>query len=273
VAVTIYDDSGGVPLITYQVARLGTQTISGTTPAIYSWPFGARTLTKGGTYWAVFSLTTAGFATVNFYGNTSYLSMNDRVRAAKMAGGTWDITDLLNVASELWCHLSGTYDNEGNALMEPDQPVGVPGSGGALTRTAITASFDGLEVVLEPTQSVYVHRNTVFVTGATAGALYHLQGTVSADTTGDTITPDIWLKLTATLEIDCGADITTGTRKVTKSEDGISYPLAGVVTFSNLSEWLPFPTGTTVLTWDDNGLTTASGGQADWVLEYRSRKV
>jgi len=262
----IVKDNGGLPDVTANGILVGLQ--GDFSPAITSTTgeFVKAILQKGqffraGTYWLLLWQLTTAAPTIQLRGASSY----QQSQAMNWVSPTWT-----SVFKTPWYYLLSDYDSEGRAIIYDDQPVVDISTG---NRTAITASFDKPRITLEPTQSVYVHRNTAFVTGATAGALYHLQGTLTNTTSGDTAIPDVWLELTSTLEIDCGADLTTGTRKVTKSEEGLTYPLTGVVTFSNLPEWLPMSPGVNAFEWEDLGLTTASAGQADLAMTHHGRKV
>lgn len=263
VTCTIVKDTSGLPDVTMagRVSSLGTKNINGTTPTLYYWPFGPRTLNKTGTYWAIFLLDTAGFASVNVYGANSFLSINQRIRLAKEVGAVWAATDLITPELAPWFEIFGTYDASGNALLEPDMPVGVPAALGGFTRTATTASFDKTELILSTTQSIYVHRLSAFVTGATAGNMHHLKGTIASTTTGESGVLDVWVRPNGIVTIDCDA------RTIVKTEDTIDTPIGSAFSGS----FITLVPGDNTVTYQDVSLK--SPGQIDVQTLFRSRKA
>jgi len=262
----VWEDSSNAPSTTTKVWQYGEYggviPVSGTTPTFYKIPITPRgAVFKPGRYWVVLNTTAA--VQVNVYKTASAHQASALLVYTDTANGYIGYGD-----DSPWMYVVSDYSRDYTAPINSDQPVVVENTG---TRSGVTASFDGVEIVLEPSQTVYVHRNTAFVTGTTTGAIYHLHGTIANTTTGDIATPDVWLKLSSTVEIDCGSDLVTGTRKVTKIEDGIAYPLAGCVDFSNAAEWLPMPPGTNNIAYEDDGLV--GGGQIDWSVSYRPRKI
>lgn len=136
--------------------------------------------------------------------------------------------------------VEGTYDTSGNAVIQNDQPLVKDTDG---TRVGITASFDKTAIIIEPSQSIYVHR-----VGAFGTTLEHISGVLTNTTTGDSITYDAWLFPNSTLAVNCDE------RTVTKNEAAVAYPVSKCVTFSDTADPMALAAGPNALSYVDAGL-------------------
>lgn len=222
-------------------------------------------LYKAGDYWLALRKSNFPATDVRVMGfSTQGVTRHDAMRQG------YPITNNAGqTAGAPWIYVMGQYDASGNAGITADQPIVDPTTN---ARTATTASFDKTIVsfttgALTTAQygHPYVHRVTAFVSGATAGSMYHLTGTLANNTTGDSMTFDQWMKPASSIVIDCD------NRTVVYTEDAIDYPRTGAITPTNLADWMPLTAGANSLQYTDASLK--SPGQIDVVSTYRSVKV
>lgn len=240
------------------------KTVTTTTTTIYEETTGP-TLLKAGTYWLQVWRSTAASNPLNVQTHDATNVYSGIGVMKKNNTGTW-------AAQKRTMHFAicTAYDRSYNAPVESEQPVLTADSFPA-ARTATTASFDKTIVsfttgALTTAQygHPYVHRVTAFVSGATAGSMYHLTGTLANNTTGDSMTFDQWMKPASSIVIDCD------NRTVVYTEDAIDYPRTGAITPTNLSDWMPLTAGANSLQYTDASLR--SPGQLDLVSTYRGIK-
>ncbi len=250
VTCQLFTDSSGLPGTL--IVSLGNQTISGTTPAFYTWQAGVFTLTKPGTYWAVFFMP-SGFTSVNFYGYTSLGGVrksSDRTADAIRTGGAWQ----LQTGENLWAYVCCDYEREGNARVEYDQPVVAPATD---ARTGVTASFDKVSMLFSLSDHPFVHR-----TGGFTNGLYHCAGTWSSSTTGDSIAIDKWMAAGSQIEIECRD------RTVIYTEGAVDYPVTKAIDPANAADWLLLLPGANTLTYSEPNMR-----QTDAYVIWQGQKV
>lgn len=186
---------------------------------------------------------------------------NGNVRWYSKDGGRYN-RGIPSVGTEqLYFYAETGYLPDGTTPIQKDQPV----RANTALRTATPASFDKTILTLEPAQTVYVHRMTAFVSGATAGSLLHCVPVIANTTTGDSIGVDKWMKPTSTLVIDCDQ------RTVVYTEDSVDYPVTKAIAPSNTADWLALVAGANALTWTEPSLLAP--GQVDIVTTWRGVKV
>lgn len=241
-------DINGLPsTVSADLIFQGTVSVTSTVEAEYS--ISASGLpAPAGIFWFIF-WNNAGAVSVNLrLGLTGYANGRPAIKTA----GVWVIQNSLGNYQFL---LLTNYNNDNTAPIEAEQPVVT----NALARTGITASSDKDIIILEPLQTVYVHRNGAFVTNGGAGAMYHLKETIVCSASGESISLDLWMAANSTLVIDFGA----GT--MTYTEDTIAYPILSLLGSSKLS--LALRPGNNTVTVTDVSLIAP--GSLDHKIEWR----
>lgn len=260
VQAQLYDATGTNGTPGSVLGYLGNVTVSGTTQTTYTWIVNQRALTKAGTYWILLFKPDASALDVEWSrvaGNSATMPQQsgDTVNSVLKTGGVWQ----LQTGEDLWFNMVVDYDNTGNAFVEADQPIIVPATS---LRTGVAASFDKASYVLEPLQTVYVHRNTAFVTNGGAGAMLHVWETIASATSGDSVALDKWMPANAVLTIDFAL------KTVSYTEDGVVYPLLRLVAAKPQMLLKP---GANTLTITDASLI--SPGQVSHVTTWRGKRT
>lgn len=259
-SIQIRKDTGGLPAVgNVGDAVLGYVTglsHNSTSPATYTTAFGTPIDLAAGSYWFVISAESP---------DTTPLIIISRADPGRFALYPTAVGDssyswTLNTSAQLdriWVLLNTDYNNDNTAPISSDQPARAPTTA---LRTGITASMDKTIILIEPLQTVYVHRNTLAAT-----PLHHVDGLLTNATTGDTMLLDKWLPLAASLAIDCDL------RTVIATEAGVSYPVTKACVFSNTADWMALAPGANSLSYADAGLIAP--GQMDIVSTFRGTKV
>lgn len=243
----IVKDNGGVPDVTANgiIANLQTKflpALSSTTGEFVKALFQRGQFFRAGTYWMMLWQNNTAAPTIHVLGAESY----QHSECMNWVSPTWTST-----FKTPWYYLLCDYDNTGQAPIFDDQPVVDPTTG---ARTGVTASFDGFEAVLEPAQSVYVHRFA-----APANLLKHFNETVerTSPINGGIVSVDRWGPIGSTVVIDCKRRSATYT-EVTYQE---KMPV-------KTDTWLAMAPGANVLTFTAPGIR-----QTDYSTAYRGKKV
>lgn len=250
----IYKDSGGTPDTSDGAPLLAAVSVTSTTYAQYKM-LTKPVLMNAGTYWLILWRTTTAVAVR--VASTDSVQGTRLLKGAVRIAGAWDYTEPNTLAGY---QMMTAYDSLGGAPAQAETPLIVPATG---LRTAVIVLFDKTVIILEPLQTVYVHRNTAFVTNGGAGAMLHVQETIASATSGDSVALDKWMKIAAVLTVDFAA------KTVSYVEEGVTYPLLRLLS-AGQPRMLLKP-GNNTLTVTDPSLIAP--GQLDHVTTWRGNRV